>query len=114
MKRNNRNPRNTLSDRYRISMNKRIGRRLRAIRDKHNGKYPDNFISQDTLAHAIGIKVAAMNQAECGAVGVQMPTLEAIADYWDMSLDEMLEGIEAPTIEMVLGSKKRKEKVTNE
>lgn len=106
-RRKNTNPRNTLSDRFRISMNRRIGRRLRAIRDKHNANNPDDFISQDTLAHAVGVKFAAINQAERGAVGVQIPTLEAIAKFWGMSLEEMLEGIETPTVDMMLQSEEK-------
>ena len=40
------NPRESLTEEFRIEMNVRIGRRLRSIREEHNRQYPEAKVTQ--------------------------------------------------------------------
>lgn len=98
------NPRESLSEEFRLMMDERIGHRLRHIRMMHNSKYPDNFVSQEALARTVGVAVATMNKVERGLTGSQVPTLMKIAAFWGMNVQDMLKDIPEPTLTEVFDS----------
>jgi DNA-binding XRE family transcriptional regulator len=93
------NPRESLTEELRLEMNTRIGARLKSIRMEHNRQFPNDSVTQESLAHTIGVSVATMNKFERGLTGAQLPMLVLIAEFWGMSVQDMLGGIPSPTIE---------------
>lgn len=102
------NPRETLQDEQVLIMDERIGNHLRHIREAHNFKYPNDFISQETLAHEVGISFNTYNRIENGKTSAQLPTLMKLAAFWKMSVQEMLANISSPTLEEAFNSRRIK------
>jgi len=69
-----------------ISLPKRLGRRLRGLREKHG-------LSQTQLADMAGIGRAHLSQIENGAVAARIDTVNAIAHVMELTLSELFQGL---------------------
>ena len=69
-----------------ISLPKRLGRRLRGLREKHG-------LSQTQLADMAGIGRAHLSQIENGAVAARIDTLNAIVHVMELTLSELFQGL---------------------
>lgn len=101
------NTKNTLSGHMQTAVSIAVGERLRAVRNTYNmGRktYRDGYVSQTAIARHIGVEYRVINGAEQGHTAPVMDTLEAIADFWNISIQELLEDITLPTIHQLLDS----------
>ena len=70
-----------------ISIQKRIGKRIRSLRTERTG------LSQEKFAHKIGMDRTYFSSIELGRHSVTITILEKIANGLDVSLEELFKEI---------------------
>ena len=72
---------------------KQIGRRLKALRNARK-------LTQAVVAEAIGIERASLSMIETGKDGPGLATLQALSDYFNVTLDYLKNGTTALSQDM--------------
>ena len=98
------NPRNSVTEQQMRMSNKRIGLRLRSIRDEHKRQNPEDYVTQEALAHEVGVSLNTMIRIEGGKTSAQADSLKRIANFWGMSVGDIFRDIPVPTYEEALNA----------